>query len=355
MKKCSRCKIEKDEKLFYGSGKFSTLHGQCIACENRDKKRRCLGCEIEKPMISFEPRNSRCKECRSKEINEKKCSSCGFIKVLPLFRKNRDICLECSNKTKQCLHGKYKVLCEQCGASQICSHKRQKAFCKECMGSQICRPHQKIKRNCIECNGPDVCFHRMKRSQCRLCEGCSLCINCKFTRKNQKYKPYCSTCYYVLNPDFISPRQFKTKEYLLQQELIEYIEEADVDLEEDPVFDKVVDNGCSKRRPDIRIERLTHTIIIECDENQHKSTSCENKRMMELFQDLGSRNIVFLRFNPDSYKETGVRKQGCFDKEGKLVRVEWEARINLLKEKISHHLSNIPDKEVTVENLFYDI
>jgi hypothetical protein len=158
-----------------------------------------------------------------------------------------------------------------------------------------------------------------------------------------------------LNPDFISPRQFKTREHLLQQELIEYIEEANVDFEEDPVFDKVVDNGCSKRRPDIRIERLTHTIIIECDENQHKSTSCENKRMMELFQDLGSRNIVFLRFNPDSYKENGVRKQGCFDKEGKLVRVEWEARINLLKEKVSHHLSNIPDKEVTIENLFYDI
>jgi hypothetical protein len=43
-------------------------------------------------------------------------------------------------------------------------------------------------------------------------------------------------------------------------------------------------------------------ILIEVDENQHIDyISCENKRTMEISRDLGHRNIVFIRFNPDDY------------------------------------------------------
>ena len=46
-----------------------------------------------------------------------------------------------------------------------------------------------------------------------------------------------------------------------------------------------------------------HIIIVEIDENAHINydSSCENKRLMELSQDLGFRPIVFIRFNPDDY------------------------------------------------------
>jgi len=125
------------------------------------------------------------------------------------------------------------------------------------------------------------------------------------------------------------------------------------------VFDKRIDEGCSLRRPDVRIECLTHTLIIECDENKHNGYSCENKRTMELFQDLGNRPIVFLRFNPDSYKdEKGNTVQGCFKKtktiDQSLQKNEWHRRIKLLKERIDHHIKNIPTKEVTIEQLFYE-
>ena len=33
--------------------------------------------------------------------------------------------------------------------------------------------------------------------------------------------------------------------------------------------------------------------------------SCENKRIMEISQDLGHRPIVFIRFNPDEYNKNG--------------------------------------------------
>jgi len=123
-------------------------------------------------------------------------------------------------------------------------------------------------------------------------------------------------------------------------------------------FDKRIDLGCSLRRPDIRIECFTHTIIIECDENKHQGYSCENKRTMEIFQDLGNRPIVFLRFNPDQYKDdNGIIIDGCFKKttliSNSLQTKEWTRRITILKERLDYHYKNVPTKEITIEHLFY--
>jgi hypothetical protein len=123
------------------------------------------------------------------------------------------------------------------------------------------------------------------------------------------------------------------------------------------VFGKQVDNSCSLRKPDVRIECLTHSIIIECDENRHQGYSCENKRTMELFQDLGNRPIVFIRFNPDKYTDADTKIEGCFEntKTGslKLNKKEWNRRIKSLKLTINQHLKEIPEKEVSVDYLFF--
>jgi len=53
-----------------------------------------------------------------------------------------------------------------------------------------------------------------------------------------------------------------------------------------------------------------YIIIIEVDENKHTNydCNCENKRLMELSQDLQHRPIVFIRFNPYSYTDkNGVK------------------------------------------------
>ena len=62
------------------------------------------------------------------------------------------------------------------------------------------------------------------------------------------------------------------------------------------------------------MDLLTHVVIVECDENQHKSyiPECENRRKMELFRDVGFRPVVFVRFNPDGYRGGNG---GCFRKE----------------------------------------
>jgi hypothetical protein len=124
-------------------------------------------------------------------------------------------------------------------------------------------------------------------------------------------------------------------------------------------FDKTV-GGCSKRRPDAYIDLFTHVLIVECDENQHQTYSCENKRTMELFVDFNNRPIVFIRFNPDSYV-VGIKKIPSSFKIHKtrgvpIIRnkTEWNSRLDYLKTTIYKYLKTIPSKEVTIENLFFD-
>lgn len=85
--------------------------------------------------------------------------------------------------------------------------------------------------------------------------------------------------------------------------------------------------------------------------------------MMELFLDLGSRPIVFLRFNQDAYIDAKEVKQvSCFKYHKTLqvpyVPVEhkelWATRLEVLRQRLLHHISTIPEKEVTVEHLYYD-
>ena len=247
---------------------------------------------------------------------------------------------------KKCPHEKQKDYCKECGGSQICPHGKVKAWCKECGGSQIC-PHGREKAKCKECGGSGICPHGKQKATCKPCDfpihpqnWCQLCQYVKLTVK--KFKPYCFTCYCITFPNADIPRQYKLKEHHLQDAL--KTNHPNLEL----IFDKRIDNGCSRRRPDIRIELLTHSIVIECDEHQHKNYSCENKRTMEIFQDLGNRPIVFIRFNPDKYDSI----PGCFTN-NKLNRKEWNRRIKILSQTITQSTSTIPTKEVTTIHLFY--
>jgi hypothetical protein len=107
----------------------------------------------------------------------------------------------------------------------------------------------------------------------------------------------------------------------------------------DITHDKRVD--CHAYRPDFVFDLGSHTIVIEIDENQHRSydTSCDNKRLMSIFEGLGSRPMVMIRFNPDSYE--GHR--GC-----------WTKRLGTLEERIEFWFDNEPDRELSVEHLFFD-
>jgi len=129
------------------------------------------------------------------------------------------------------------------------------------------------------------------------------------------------------------------------------------------VFDKVINDGCHKRRPDMFVDCLTHVVICECDEKQHPVSRypCESRRTMELFEDVARRPTVFVRLNPDSYISGGKRIKGCFredlNKDGEKVLTplpEWKIRAEELCRVFGSALTTVPTREITDVRLFYN-
>ncbi len=241
--------------------------------------------------------------------------------------------------------------CRHCGYGVLCEHNVYLSKCVECSGS-ICE-HNEYYGKCKKCDKEALCEHGELRSKCITCKPQFACENClcQYVNKTSKFHPYCFRCHCILNPNAYVPMRYKFREHYLR----DYLELTFKSIS--LVFDKTL-GACSLRRPDVFIECYTHCIIIECDENQHKSYECENKRMMELFQDAGMRPIVFIRFNPDSYTKNGLTISGCFKRNSagilKPTKEEWEVRTKILKDTIEQHIGNIPDKECTILRLFYN-
>ena len=172
-----------------------------------------------------------------------------------------------------------------------------------------------------------------------------------------KYDGYCLICHINLFPDKPVSRNYKTKE----KDTVDRIKESFPNFTW--VADKKVQDGCSKRRPDLLLDMGSHIIIVEIDENKHTDydCSCEHKRLMELSQDVNHRCIVFIRFNPDDYiNQENILVKSCWkvNKLGvmqimKTKQKEWEERISILKQQISYWIENPSEKMIEIVELFY--
>jgi hypothetical protein len=270
------------------------------------------------------------------------CKTCKEVLSIDKFRKGLKSCKKCNyNKTK-CSHGTEKKKCKECKGSGICEHNKQKQSCNQCRSPSSLCEHNKQKQSCGECN---------------LTLNCGICRSVQISKSTNFY-PLCEACYCNEYPDSPLSVNYKVKERYLFDEVKKRF--SDVNMR----INKKIDGGCSRRKPDILIDKNIFSIIIECDENQHENYECENKRNMELFQDLGSRPLVIIRFNPDSFKTNGVTYSGCFQSVSHLYQkkfynlneYEWIKRIDILEDVIKKYMNmqDIPDKEITIEKLFYD-
>ena len=272
-------------------------------------------------------------ECKY-ELCEIETKGCDQIAMKPCLKKFK-LCTPCE-------HGQCnKTYCKVC--ARLCEHGKCKSYCKVCVRtSQVCEHGKSNKSHCKECGGSALC----RSSWCH-------------TSGNKKYEGYCMPCF-VNNPDnMFKPemRNHKTKE----KEVVDFI------MENYPKFtwvaDRKVQDGCSRRRPDLLLDMGSHIIIVEIDENKHSGydCSCENKRLMEISQDLQHRPIVFIRFNPDSYRDQqGMLIKSCWQLNAHGVmtimlnkRNEWNGRMRTLNQQIHHWIDNIPEKMVEIIELFY--
>lgn len=218
---------------------------------------------------------------------------------------------------------------------------------------------------CIDHKDDDMIDIRHKRCKTPLC----------LTRANKKFDMHCFYCFVNLFPNDERVRNYKTKE----KAVADFIKLTYPDL--NWIEDKIIKNGCSRRRPDLLLDTLydaehamtaasTNTtesndqiIIIEIDENEHSyyETICENRRLMELSQDLNHRPLVVIKFNPDKYKKNGKNIPSCWEIDKttslsvirKSKKIEWEFRLNELKKEIDKWIFNKTDKMLKIIKLFY--
>jgi hypothetical protein len=174
-----------------------------------------------------------------------------------------------------------------------------------------------------------------------------------------KYDGYCLHCYIHLFPEKPVARNYKTKE----RTVVEFVLQ---EFHQYPwTHDKQIQDGCSRRRPDLFMDFGYQILIVEIDENQHigenyGDCSCENKRMMLLWQDVGHRPIVFIRFNPDDYYDKDTHITSCFGMNSlgvccvkKTKQNEWTHRLNVLRENIEYWCHHRSEKTIEIIQLFY--
>jgi hypothetical protein len=320
-----------DEK----QAKYCATHKEVGMIDIKHKQCEFAGC-TKQPTFNL-PDEKQAKYCEShKEVDmidiiHKKCEFTGCTKQ-PVFN------LEGEKQAKYCTTHKENemtnVISKQCEfAAEGCT--KTPNFNLEGKKAKYCETHKEDK------------MINVTSKRCVYC--------CDTIISNPKYRGHCTNCFMNLYPDEPIARNYKVKEKHVADYLFihfkKYIES----------YDRKIKGGCSKKRPDFLIDLFTHCIIIEVDENQHFDYPCENERMMSIFQDLGNRPIIFIRFNPDKYKDkNGKVVKSCF-KYHKTTgvcmiddKVIWNNRLETLKETIEKNINNIPTKEVTIEQLFYD-
>jgi len=392
--------IEGDKKALYCAthkkeGMVDVKNKRCLECNkgpsyNKEGEKIALFCGTHKKEGMVDIKNKRCLECKLRasynKEGEKKALYCSIHKKEGMVDVKSKRCIECNKGPSYNNEGEkialYCVAHKKEGMVDVKSNtciecKKQPSYNKE--GENIalyCSIHKKkgmvdVKhKTCIECKTqptynkegettPLYCVGHKKEGMVDVAHKTCKTYLCS-TRVQEKYDGYCLFCYINLFPDKPVCRNYKTKEYAV----VEHVKNKFTNL--NWIADKIISGGCSKRRPDLLLDLEDQIIIVEIDENQHidYDCSCENKRIMELSQDLGHRPIIFIRFNPDDYEKDGENITSCWGQDNKGICVvkkskksEWNERLNTLEEHINYWTTpeHITNKTIEIIQLYYDI
>ena len=255
------CKKHSDEKMVNVEDKTCQFHG-CIkrAYYNHPSEKTKLYCSEHKikGMVN---------------ININKCShkGCNYIPTHGYPGKRKQVCHE------HIIFGMINLDIDNQCSYQNCSNE----FMYKIDGQKVCMEHIPSKYDSY-----------LKR----LCKWCDIKEDSKFI---------CKECIF---------RSYK-KEWLVVQYL-----KRNVKTHFTYNSSKML-GGCSKRRPDVYFELLSHCVIVEIDENQHQSYDdiCECSRINEIVNGIGGKSVILIRFNPDQIKN-GKR----------IIKISWEKRLEFL-------------------------
>jgi len=114
---------------------------------------------------------------------------------------------------------------------------------------------------------------------------------------------------------------------------------------------------CSRSRVDFRLDFTYFQVIIEVDENQHKSygEACELTRLLQVVNAGGGIPLVIFRLNPDKYRQTGESKNTCLQERLVFMKQRLVLRCEKIMRRIKHSSSrSIILPILYIEYLFFD-
>jgi hypothetical protein len=293
------------------------IHKKCICGKARPR----FGLKTDKNATC-------CKECRTDKMENIVDTKCICGKAIPCFGlesdKKRICCKECKTdkmvnlKDKKCVCGKAQPTFRLEGDTSA-------KYCKECKTEEMCSRNRLCKSNFLE---------KDKKFECS-------------QRANKKYKNFCARCYAFHFP--LDPLTFqircKTKEIAVRDFINETFEGF---YHDKPLW--IGNCDCTHRRRIDHRRLINGTLLcIGTDEFQHKSYDKydEEIRYDDLMMIHGGK-FIYIRFNPDKYKENGINKNPAIS-----------TRLVELQKEIDKQIKRIENDENTelleIIKMYYDI
>ena len=295
--------------------------------EDRKPQYRICKCGKAQPIYN-EPGQTKaicCKDCKNNTMVDVKHKKCKCYKAIPSYNEPGETkpicCKDCKTNTMVDVKNKK---CVECGKARPIFNEPGETKAIRC-------------RNCKTDTMVDVINKKCKANDETLCN----------TVGNRKYKGYCARCFQYKFPK--DPLSFQIRSKTKEIAVRDFINTHFTGWQHDkPLFTGHCE--CTiRRRIDHRVLIGNTLLVVETDENQHKSydTMDEEIRYHDLCMAY-SGNWIYIRFNPDKYKS----------KNGKNKNPEISTRLIQLKKEIDKQIERIKNEENTeqleIQYMYYD-
>lgn len=189
-----------------------------------------------------------------------------------------------------------------------------------------------------------------------------MCNDCPAVNTT-RFQDLCAICYAIKSPMVKLSRKYNLKE----NRVLNVINAGlpllmpGVDFS-GATFDKTVNGGRDKPRPDFYLRCGGHNMVVEVDEDQHTGYRDEEERINTIVAEGGRKPTWVIRINPDSFKKGRVPVKSCFegykDENGQLVirdMNEWIRRMYVLLQVMKKAVLCAPDQPVKEVKLYYTV
>ena len=183
-----------------------------------------------------------------------------------------------------------------------------------------------------------------------------ICIKCKYYNISNVSKKLCSYCYNISCPESSNTYNFLYKQRKILDDIRFYLESNYKDkLIYNLFIDKKILGGKSNYRPDFLLKLSDKNVLIEVDENQHKSYKNvdEDMRMVDILNDLNNQFTYIIRINCDE----DLFNQSMFIKNNNKIEINkdiYNKKIKKIYEMIDFAIENNEyEKKYILKYLFY--